>query len=226
MNQFEKETVSLLSESGLPSVVVRGLLASLSEERASSANGTAPNRVISNSLRLLFGCLLSLLMTPVILSLWAIVVFSDGRPGFFVQKRVGMGSEVFRLFKIRTIRSGFPEVATHQLAPHSIFPLGRILRSTKLDELPQVFNMALGQVSLVGHRPSLTSQSHLIRLRQDAKVDLARPGITGLAQILGVDMSEPRTLVRIESTYLAKKSLTLDFWILVATFLVPFARNK
>ena len=226
MNQFDKETVRLLSESGLPKVVVRGLLASLAEERASCANGTASNHVIINSLSLLFGCLLTLLMTPIILSLWAIVVFHDGRPGFFVQQRVGQGSEVFRLFKIRTIRLGFPEVATHQLASHSIFPLGRILRSTKLDELPQVFNMALGQLSLVGHRPSLTSQSHLIRLRREAKIDVARPGITGLAQILGVDMSEPRTLVRIESTYLVKKSLSLDFWILVATVLVPFARKK
>ena len=226
MNQFEKEIVNLLSESGLPNVVAGGLLASLAKERAYRVNDSAPKRVIVIFLRHFFGLLSSLLLMPVILSLWAIVVFHHGRPGFFIQQRLGAGSKVFQLVKIRTVRLGFPEVATHQLTPHSIFPLGRFLRSAKLDELPQVLNVALGQLSFVGYRPSLTNQSELIRLRQEARIDRSRPGITGLAQILGVDMSEPETLVKIEEFYLAKTSLALDFWIIVATILTPFSRKK
>lgn len=138
-------------------------------------------------------------------------------PVFFSQTRVGRGEHLFRCHKFRTLRTGTRQVPTHELTQSDVTRLGRILRSTKADELPQLVNVAFGQMSLVGPRPCLPTQTQLIAARRKRDVNSFRPGITGLAQILGVDMSDPERLSKIDAFYVKRQNLAFDFRILWAT---------
>ncbi|MFD2648785.1 sugar transferase [Devosia albogilva] len=138
-------------------------------------------------------------------------------PAIFCQERVGRAGKTFTCFKFRTMHLGTPNVGTHEAPENAVTPIGRFLRSSKLDELPQVFNILLNQVSLVGPRPCLPSQSELIQARARRGVLDVKPGITGYAQVHGVDMSEPEVLSRWDETYVRLQSLLLDIRIALAT---------
>jgi lipopolysaccharide/colanic/teichoic acid biosynthesis glycosyltransferase len=120
-------------------------------------------------------------------------LFDTGSPLFF-QIRVGQNQRPFKLVKFRTMKLGSASVATHLADPITITKLGAILRRTKLDELPQLWNVLIGDMSLVGPRPCLFNQTELIAERALLGVFNVRPGITGLAQIQGIDMSTPELL--------------------------------
>lgn len=141
---------------------------------------------------------------------------SDG-PGIFSQQRVGRNGHPFRLYKLRTMKAGTGDVPTHHAASAQITALGRTLRRLKLDELPQLWNVVRGEMSLVGPRPCLPSQVELIEARQRRGVLALRPGITGLAQIQGVDMADPEKLATIDQTYLQNRSFAGDISILLRT---------
>lgn len=130
---------------------------------------------------------------PLLLLIALIGVFDTGSP-LFLQRRVGRGQRLFTLVKFRTMRVGTAQVATHQADASAITPFGRFLRRSKLDELPQLWNVLLGDMSLVGPRPCLPSQVELIAERERLGVFTARPGITGLAQVQGINMSTPAVL--------------------------------
>lgn len=135
----------------------------------------------------LFGLLLGL---PVLVVLFFIGLFDTGSP-IFSQERVGRHRKPFTLVKFRTMRKGTASVASHLASGDAITPFGRFLRRTKLDELPQLWNVLKGEMSLVGPRPCLFNQDELIRERQERGVFDVRPGITGLAQVSDIDMSTP-----------------------------------
>ena len=120
-------------------------------------------------------------------------LFDTGLPLFW-QVRVGRNQEPFTLIKFRTMRLDTVSVATHLASASSITPFGHFLRRTKLDELPQLWNVLKGEMSLVGPRPGLFNQQELTRDRALRGVYAARPGITGLAQVQGIDMSTPELL--------------------------------
>lgn len=149
---------------------------------------------------------LALLGLVVVFPLLALVtlvgLFDTGSP-IFRQQRVGRHQRPFALYKFRTMRPGTPSVATHLAEAAAITPLGGFLRRTKLDELPQLWNVLKGDMSLVGPRPCLLSQSELIIARAAKHVFDARPGITGLAQIEGIDMSTPELLADTDARMLA-----------------------
>ena len=117
------------------------------------------------------------------------------------------------------MKKGTLSVGTHDVDSTAITSLGKVLRRTKLDELPQLFNVALGQMSLVGPRPCLPTQTELISERRKRGVFKVRPGITGLAQISGVDMSTPRKLARYEAIMIDNMSLKSYFYYIAATAL-------
>ncbi len=149
---------------------------------------------------------LGLLFTwPLLLLVTLLGWFDTGSP-LFAQRRVGRHQKPFTLYKFRSMRPQAAQVATHLADASQITPLGRFLRRSKLDELPQLWNVLLGDMSLVGPRPCLFNQTELIAERSARGVFDVRPGITGLAQVNGIDMSEPRLLAEWDARMLA----TLD----------------
>jgi lipopolysaccharide/colanic/teichoic acid biosynthesis glycosyltransferase len=142
--------------------------------------------------------------------------FETGKP-LFIQQRVGRYGKPFKLLKFRTMKVGTASVASHDIDPSVITPVGKFLRKTKLDELPQLINVLKGDMSLVGPRPCLTVQKDLIKLREQAGVFSARPGITGRAQIKNIDMSRPVELVCEEVIMLQSLKLKQYFFYLFMT---------
>ena len=164
-------------------------------------------------------------LSPVLLLLWVIGWF-DNRSPLFLQERVGRHQQPFVLVKFRTMRPDTASVATHLADASAITPFGRFLRRTKLDELPQLWNVLRGEMSLVGPRPCLFNQEELIAERAALGVFAARPGITGLAQVQGIDMSTPALLARTDAEMLASLGLLGYFRFIVMTVLGKGAGDR
>jgi lipopolysaccharide/colanic/teichoic acid biosynthesis glycosyltransferase len=147
---------------------------------------------------ILFSFLGLVLLSPILIVLVAVAYFDTGSP-IFRQERVGKGKQPFRLMKFRSMHVNAPSVATHLASASSITPFGSFLRKSKLDELPQLWNVFVGDMSLVGPRPNLFNQEELIEERAKRGVYSIRPGITGLAQIHKIDMSTPQRLAETDA---------------------------
>jgi len=140
-------------------------------------------------------------------------------PAIFAQERVGQNGRVFRCYKLRSMYVDAPSVPTHEAPQATITPVGCFLRRTKIDELPQLWNVLRGEMSLVGPRPCLPSQRELIEARQSRGVLDIRPGITGFAQVKGIDMSRPHVLAEADQQYVQRMSAMLDLKLMVQTLL-------
>jgi len=140
-------------------------------------------------------------------------------PAIHWSERVGRGNGRFRMPKFRTMRIDTPQVATHLLAEPErwVTPLGRFLRKTSLDELPQVWSILIGDMSVVGPRPALFNQDDLVALRTAAGVHRLTPGLTGWAQINGRDELSIPDKVALDAQYLERASLAFDLKIIAAT---------
>ena len=147
---------------------------------------------------------------PVLLVIFVIGLFDTGSP-FFRQVRVGRVQKPFTLVKFRTMRPDTASVASHLADASAITPLGSFLRRSKLDELPQLWNVLMGEMSLVGPRPCLFSQTELIDERDKRGVFDERPGITGLAQVSNIDMSTPKLLAETDARMLQNLTLAMYF---------------
>lgn len=169
-------------------------------------------------------CLL-MLLSPVMLVVAIVIAFESGMPVIFRQDRVGRFGRLFVIYKFRTMRQGTPDVAKSDLGAmrNQVTPLGRFLRRTSLDELPQLVNVLTGDMSLVGPRPALYNQHELNQMREEAGVHALRPGITGLAQVNGREELSLSEKVRLDATYLARQSLAFDLYILFRTVRVLFS---
>ena len=154
----------------------------------------------------------------VLLSL-AIKLTSKG-PILFKQKRVGKNKKHFYIYKFRTMRTDTPkDMPTHLLTnPEKyITPIGRFMRKTSLDELPQIFNILKGDMSIVGPRPALWNQYDLIAERDKYRANKIRPGLTGWAQINGRDEIEIPLKAKLDGYYVKKESFSFDIYIIIAT---------
>lgn len=167
--------------------------------------------IVFSALGLFFGF-------PVLVLLTLVGWFDTGSP-LFRQQRVGRQQKPFTLVKFRTMKTGTASVATHLADVSAVTPFGHFLRRTKLDELPQLWNVLKGEMSLVGPRPCLPVQSELIQARNDLSVFNSRPGITGLAQIQGIDMSVPQQLAQIDSEMIRTLSIKHYFSLIIKTVL-------
>lgn len=159
---------------------------------------------------------LVVLAVPMLLIAVAVKRTSPG-PALFRQTRVGRNGQPFTLIKFRTMATGTASVPTHDVAPTAMTPIGAALRRSKFDELPQLWNVIKGEMSLVGPRPCLPSQTALIAARRARGVDRMRPGITGLAQVMGIDMRMPERLARIDALYGRTLTCRRDLALLVRT---------
>ena len=153
---------------------------------------------------------------PLLTIIFIIGIFDTGSPLFF-QERVGMYKKPFTLVKFRTMSVETKSVASHLAYAASITKLGAFLRKTKLDELPQLWNVLLGDMSLVGPRPNLFNQEELIIARSEKAIYDVRPGVTGLAQIQNIDMSTPGKLAKTDAIMIKKMSLKNYFLYIIKT---------
>lgn len=172
--------------------------------------------MIFRILDLLLASLGLLATSPLLALLFLAGLFDTGSP-LFLQQRVGRHQRPFVLLKFRTMRPQTASVATHLVDPAAVTRWGAFLRRTKLDELPQLWNVLKGEMSLVGPRPCLTNQKELIAERDARGVFSARPGVTGLAQIQGIDMSIPQLLAETEERMLQTLSVAAYFKYLFKT---------
>lgn len=138
-------------------------------------------------------------------------------PALFHQRRIGRFGKTFICHKLRTMKTSTPNRASHEVAQSAVTRVGAFLRKTKLDEVPQLWNVLLGEMSVVGPRPCLPEQRELIDLREKLGVLEARPGITGLAQINDIDMSDPARLAEVDAQYVKAVSLSQDLYLMLMT---------
>ncbi len=160
-----------------------------------------------------------ILLLPVMLVVAIVVRRTSPGGALFAQERVGLNERGFICYKFRTMASGAPVAGSHHVSSSWITPVGKRLRQTKLDELPQLYNVLRGEMSLVGPRPCLPNQQDVIEARRRRGVYGIRPGITGPAQLAGIDMSTPEDLALADSNYMKSRSFLGDLRIIVRTAL-------
>ena len=167
-----------------------------------------------------------ILLIPAILIAILIKVDSRG-PILYRSKRIGKDNDIFFMPKFRTMQVGTPQVATHLLEnpDHHQTKVGKILRKTSLDEIPQILSVIRGDMGLVGPRPALFNQDDLIKLRTEKKIHLLKPGITGWAQINGRDNIDIKDKVKLDEFYLSKRSTMFDCCILILTLKKVISRE-
>jgi O-antigen biosynthesis protein WbqP len=157
-------------------------------------------------------------LSPLLLLVAALIRVLDGSPVLFRQRRVGRGSELFTILKFRSMAVGCGDVPSTHAARMKVTAIGKILRRTNVDELPQFLNVIQGHMSLVGPRPSLTSQQDLCRLRAANGAERCRPGLTGLAQIHAYDGMPESEKANWDGEYWRTLSFLRDVKILLGTF--------
>ncbi|MFL0415839.1 sugar transferase [Sphingomonas sp. 179-A 2A2 NHS] len=175
--------------------------------------GRAPKRLFDLTLTMLLAVPATLACVVAAFLIW----LDDRANPFFVQLRLGRDGRPFRLVKLRTMRIGTGDRPSHETGRHHITRVGAFLRRTKLDELPQLWNVLHGDMSFVGPRPGLPSQTALAESRRRHGVDQLTPGITGVSQVRGLDMSTPEQLAETDAAYLTDWSVLRDIRLLIRT---------
>lgn len=160
-----------------------------------------------------------IVFSPIILIISLLVKLTSKGPVFFKQRRIGKNNEEFNILKFRSMRIDTPNVATHLLKDPSVFitPLGKFLRKTSLDELPQLINILKGEMSIVGPRPALYNQYDLIDMRTEVGVHKLVPGLTGWAQVNGRDEISLEEKVALDKEYMNMQSFWMDIKIIFMT---------
>jgi len=167
---------------------------------------------------IIFSVLALIISFPLFIIVLIFGYIDTGSPIFF-QQRVGRGKNTFRLLKFRSMYKNTPAVATHLASGSSVTKFGSLLRKTKIDELPQLWNVLIGDMSLVGPRPNLFNQVDLIYEREKLGVYNVRPGITGLAQINKIDMSTPQLLAETDKEMISQLSIFTYFKYILLTII-------
>ena len=170
----------------------------------------------------------SLLLSPLFLALWLLVRMTSPGPALYWSDRVGRNNALFAMPKFRTMRTGTPALATHLLQDPASYltPIGGFLRKTSLDELPQLWSIWVGDMTLVGPRPALFNQNDLVAMRTQADVHLLVPGLTGWAQVNGRDELPLEEKVALDIEYLHRQSIQFDLNILLLTFIKVIKRDN
>jgi len=172
---------------------------------------------------LLFSFLGLIILLPVLIVLWIIGIFENGSP-LFKQIRVGRYQKPFTLIKFRTMPKSTKSAATHLVRNINLNRFSFFLRKTKLDEIPQLWNVLIGDMSLVGPRPCLFNQKKLIMERKKRGVFKVKPGITGLAQIKNITMKHPTLLAKIDLQMIKQLNTFSYFYYIIVTILLIFKK--
>lgn len=182
-------------------------------------NLAAPKSMtLQRPLDIMFSATGLVVASPLLIGATAIGYLDTGSP-LFIQERVGKDQKPFKLIKFRTMKVSTESVASHLVDNTSVTKLGKVLRKTKLDELPQLINVLKGEMSLVGPRPNLFNQKDLIKARDEMRVYDVLPGITGLSQLSGIDMSTPERLAKKDKEMIDTINLKNYFSYILSTAL-------
>jgi O-antigen biosynthesis protein WbqP len=167
-----------------------------------------------------FALVILIVLSPIFLIVAFAILIEDGYPFFFNQKRVGINYSFFNIYKFRSMKKNTPNVATHLLInpDQYLLKIGKFIRKTSLDELPNLINIIKGEMVFVGPRPALYNQDDLMLFRIATGVSKLKPGITGWAQINGRDDISIEKKVQLEQEYMYKKSTLFDIEIIIKTF--------
>lgn len=157
-------------------------------------------------------------LSPLLVLVALAIKIEDGGPALFRQLRIGRNGNTFTLYKFRSMPVSTPNVPSAAAGALQTTRIGRFIRRTNIDELPQLWNVLIGDMSLIGPRPALPSQSSLLVARRDVRVDRLRPGLTGLAQVNAYDGMPETEKVGWESRYAHDVSFVRDIWIVLRTF--------
>ena len=168
----------------------------------------------------LFALFLLILFSPIFILVSLAILIENGFPIFFTQKRVGINYTFFNIYKFRSMKKNTPNVATHLLEnpDQYLLRIGKFIRKTSLDELPNLINIVKGEMEFVGPRPALYNQNDLMQFRVATGVSKLKPGITGWAQINGRDEISIPEKVKLEQEYMNRKSILFDIEIIFKTF--------
>jgi lipopolysaccharide/colanic/teichoic acid biosynthesis glycosyltransferase len=157
-----------------------------------------------------------ILLSPIFILIAAIIYCETGSI-FFIQERVGKNNTTFKIIKFRTMKLGTKSVPTHLIQEKDITKTGKFLRAAKLDELPQFWNVMKNEMCIVGPRPCLVDQFELINARRKYNLTNVKPGITGVSQLRGADMSTPVLLAKLDAKMCKKMGSLLYFKIIFGT---------
>ena len=165
----------------------------------------------------------------IFLLIYVIIFIVDGSPVLYISSRVGLNNSKFKMIKFRTLKKNSPLLSSENFSKlkskkNFFTKTGKFLKKSKLDELPQIINVFLLQMSLVGPRPALPLQKKLVKMRSDKKIHLIRPGITGLAQINNFKIHSVEEKVKYDQYYLKNRNLYLDIKIIFITLLTIFRK--
>lgn len=163
-------------------------------------------------------------LSPLLLGCAVAVRLDSAGPALFRQSRVGAAGRRFSILKFRSMAAGTADVASAEAATLEITRVGRVLRRTNIDELPQLVNIVRGDMSVVGPRPALPAQAELLALREARGADRLRPGLTGLAQIRAYDGMPNERKAAFDAEYAERASLGLDLTIILRT--VGYLRRR
>jgi O-antigen biosynthesis protein WbqP len=166
----------------------------------------------------LFSLIGLIVLSPLLILIFFLGLFDNGSP-LFIQKRVGYNLRSFFIIKFRTMPVGVRSAGTHLIKNIKLSSFGYFLRRTKIDEIPQLLNVFLGDMSLVGPRPCLFIQRRLINERKRRGVFKVRPGITGLSQISGINMKTPKLLSKTDQKMIKEMNLYNYFYYIFRTIL-------
>jgi lipopolysaccharide/colanic/teichoic acid biosynthesis glycosyltransferase len=151
--------------------------------------------------------------------IWLWIRATSTATPLFAQTRLGKDEKPFLCYKFRTMHPETKQAGTHEISPDAVTPIGHVLRKTKIDELPQVWNILRGEMSVVGPRPCLPAQVEVVAQRRVQGVFAMVPGITGLAQVQGIDMSTPERLAQTDAEYMRSRSFWGDVRLIILTAL-------
>lgn len=174
-------------------------------------------RWLKRLLDISFATISLLLLSPLLALVAGVIKLTDPGPVIFVQQRVGQDGRLFRFFKFRSMPCGTPEMTSDQVRDLKLSWIGRFIRRTNIDELPQLVNVVMGDMSLVGPRPPIASQLELIELRRASGALACRPGLTGWAQVNSFDGMSVVEKAGFDGEYAARISLLFDLGILART---------
>lgn len=192
----------------------------------STTKSTKGYRALKHTLDLLLALALFPLLLPLLCVLFALIRLDSRGPALYRQKRVGRFGRAFTIYKLRSMKIETPTLSTEEMGRMGLSPftrLGPLLRKTNLDEIPQIWNILRGEMSFVGPRPALLTQFDVNELRRAMGVEIARPGITGLAQVKGRDDLDTPTKVKCDAAYCRELSFWTDLKILIGTIEAVFS---